>query len=137
MGKYLSLCPKRGKNKKIYGQRLGKYQIRNGGHFFSFRSICSKKKERPDCDEAQKLVAAWQRHITEHYYDCFTEMLAGLGQMYQQDPRFLKIWNNMEKIAPNLQVRQSMFTAKKSKAFLKSYYPHIKNSSICWSFLLH
>ena len=74
--------------KKIYGQRLGKYQIRNGGHFFSFRSISSKKKERPDCDEAQKLVAAWQRHITEHYYDCFTEMLAGLGQMYQQDPRF-------------------------------------------------
>ena len=48
----------------------------------------TRKKERPDCDEAQKLVAAWQRHITEHYYDCSTEMLAGLGQMYQQDPRF-------------------------------------------------
>ena len=87
MGKYLSLCPKRGKNKKIYGQRLGKYQIRNGGHFFSFPAL-ARKKERPDCDEAQKLVAAWQRHITEHYYDCSTEMLAGLGQMYQQDPRF-------------------------------------------------
>lgn len=56
--------------------------------FSHFAALARKKKERPDCDEAQKLVAAWQRHITEHYYDCFTEMLAGLGQMYQQDPRF-------------------------------------------------
>ena len=55
---------------------------------FSHFAAWARKKERPDCDEAQKLVAAWQRHITEHYYDCSTEMLAGLGQMYQQDPRF-------------------------------------------------
>ena len=37
------------------------------------------------------------------------------GKCTSRTLAFLKIWNNMEKIAPNLQVRQSMFTAKKVK----------------------
>ena len=67
---------------------IGKISNQKWRSFFLISQHWLEKKERPDCDEAQKLVAAWQRHITEHYYDCFTEMLAGLGQMYQQDPRF-------------------------------------------------
>lgn len=37
---------------------------------------------------AQELVAAWQQHITDHFYTCTREILAGLGQMYTADPRF-------------------------------------------------
>lgn len=29
-----------------------------------------------------------QNHITENYYLCTNEILAGLGQMYVVDPRF-------------------------------------------------
>ena len=32
--------------------------------------------------------AALQRYITEHYYACTAEILAGLGQMYTADERF-------------------------------------------------
>lgn len=44
----------------------------------------------PDCQKAQDLVSKWQAHITRHYYRCTTEILAGLGQMYQADSRFLE-----------------------------------------------
>ena len=36
----------------------------------------------PACGEAQAQVAAIQAHITEHYYSCTNEILAGLGTMY-------------------------------------------------------
>lgn len=39
---------------------------------------------------AQKLVEQWQAFITEHYYICTKEILAGLGQMYVADERFRK-----------------------------------------------
>lgn len=38
--------------------------------------------------DAQRLVAEWQAHIRRYYYDCTTEILAGLGEMYTQDERF-------------------------------------------------
>jgi hypothetical protein len=40
--------------------------------------------------EAQALVAKLQTHITEHYYTCTDEILAGLGKMYVADERFKK-----------------------------------------------
>ena len=43
-----------------------------------------------DSDEAQALVAKLQTHITENYYTCTDEILAGLGQMYVTDERFKK-----------------------------------------------
>ena len=43
-----------------------------------------------DSDEAQALVAKLQAHITENYYTCTDEILAGLGQMYVADERFKK-----------------------------------------------
>ena len=43
-----------------------------------------------DSAEAQALVAKLQAHITENYYTCTDEILAGLGQMYVADERFKK-----------------------------------------------
>jgi len=38
----------------------------------------------------QALVARWKAFISERYYDCTDEILAGLGQMYVADERFTK-----------------------------------------------
>lgn len=46
--------------------------------------------ESPQCEEVQLLVGQWQQHITDTYYDCTKEVLAGLGQMYVADERFTK-----------------------------------------------
>ena len=42
----------------------------------------------PEDARVQALVARWQAHITDNYYTCTDEILAGLGQMYTQDERF-------------------------------------------------
>ncbi len=41
----------------------------------------------PAGPEAQATVAAWHAHLA-HFYDPGAEVLAGLGQMYVDDPRF-------------------------------------------------
>ena len=43
-----------------------------------------------DSPEVQALVAKLQAHITENYYTCTDEILAGLGKMYVADERFKK-----------------------------------------------
>ena len=40
--------------------------------------------------EAQALITKLQAHITENYYTCTDEILAGLGKMYVADERFKK-----------------------------------------------
>ena len=57
-------------------------------------ALCLKKGEVPDSAEAQNLVKMLQNHITENYYLCTNEILAGLGQMYMADERFK---NNIDK----------------------------------------
>jgi DNA-binding transcriptional MerR regulator len=57
-------------------------------------SVCMKNGEKPDSSEAQSLVKKLQSHITENYYTCTDEILAGLGQMYVLDERFT---NNIDK----------------------------------------
>lgn len=42
----------------------------------------------PDSEEARAAVHALQAHITENFYTCTKEILAGLGQMYAADERF-------------------------------------------------
>ena len=42
----------------------------------------------PAAPEAQDAVRALQQFITDHYYTCTPEILAGLGQMYTADDRF-------------------------------------------------
>ena len=44
----------------------------------------------PDAAAVQEKVAALQRYITENFYTCTDEILAGLGQMYTADERFQK-----------------------------------------------
>ena len=51
-------------------------------------SLCMKNGTAPDSAEAQNLVKTLQNHITENYYLCTNEILAGLGQMYVADERF-------------------------------------------------
>ena len=51
---------------------------------------CKQSGAEVDSNEAQALVAKLQAHITEHYYTCTDEILAGLGKMYVADERFKK-----------------------------------------------
>ena len=57
---------------------------------------CMKDGNTADSDEAQTLVKELQNYITENYYTCTNEILAGLGQMYVADERFK---NNIDKHA--------------------------------------
>ena len=41
-----------------------------------------------DSVKTQRLVKKLQEHITENYYTCTIEILAGLGKMYTTDERF-------------------------------------------------
>ncbi len=51
-------------------------------------SECRKNGHSPDSAEAQSLVQKLQSHISDNYYTCTKEILAGLGQMYVLDERF-------------------------------------------------
>ena len=42
----------------------------------------------PADDDAQKLVAKLQRYITDNFYNCTDEILAGLGKVYVADGEF-------------------------------------------------
>ncbi|WP_040196858.1 MerR family transcriptional regulator [Candidatus Soleaferrea massiliensis] len=42
----------------------------------------------PSDSKVQQLVAGWQTFITDHFYTCTNEILAGLGEMYVADERF-------------------------------------------------
>ena len=49
---------------------------------------CRNSGSAPDSKEAQALVKKWQDYITENFYTCTKEILAGLGEMYTADERF-------------------------------------------------
>lgn len=57
---------------------------------FAEFAACKNGGLTPDSAEAQLLVAKLQTHITENYYACTDEILAGLGKMYVADERFKK-----------------------------------------------
>ena len=65
-------------------------------HIMAEFAVCMKKDETPHSAEAQNLVKTLQNYITENYYLCTNEILAGLGQMYVADERFK---NNIDKHA--------------------------------------
>ena len=58
-------------------------------HIMAEFALCLKNGAAPDSAEAQNLVRALQSHITENFYNCTKPILAGLGQMYVSDERFL------------------------------------------------
>ncbi len=49
---------------------------------------CKQNGDTADSVEAQALVKELQDYITDNYYTCTNEILAGLGQMYVADERF-------------------------------------------------
>ena len=57
---------------------------------FTEFAACKESGATADSAEAQELVAKLQAHITENYYTCTDEILAGLGKMYACDERFKK-----------------------------------------------
>ena len=57
---------------------------------FADFAVCKESDAEADSNEAQALVAKLQAHITENYYTCTDEILAGLGKMYVADERFKK-----------------------------------------------
>ena len=67
-----------------------KWQAVNDGLMVIFAKFaeCMNNGNTADSDEAQALVKELQDYITENYYTCTTEILAGLGQMYVADERF-------------------------------------------------
>ena len=69
-----------------------KWAEANGGLMAIFAEFASCKDSGASADsaEAQALVSKLQAHITETYYTCTDEILAGLGKMYVADERFKK-----------------------------------------------
>ena len=57
-------------------------------------AVCMKNGKETASAEVQSLVETLQSHITENYYTCTKEILAGLGKMYTADERFR---NNIDK----------------------------------------
>ena len=55
---------------------------------------CMRNGNTADSDKSQALVKELQAYITENYYTCTNEILAGLGQIYVADERFK---NNIDK----------------------------------------
>ena len=53
-------------------------------------AACKDSGASADSDGAQALVTKLQTHITDNYYTCTYEILAGLGKMYVADERFKK-----------------------------------------------
>lgn len=51
-------------------------------------AVCKSDGYASESDKAQALVEKWQAYITENYYSCTKEILAGLGAMYTADERF-------------------------------------------------
>ncbi len=47
----------------------------------------------PTSPEVRAALDRWQRHISERFYPCTDEILAGLGQMYVADERFRRNLN--------------------------------------------
>ena len=75
-----------------------KWQEVNDGLMSVFANFaeCMQNGNTADSVEAQALVKELQDYITENYYTCTNEILAGLGQMYVADERFK---NNIDKHA--------------------------------------
>ena len=66
-------------------------------HIMAAFALCMQKGETPDSAQTQSLVKTLQDHITQNYYRCTDQILAGLGQMYVADARFQ---NNIDRQAP-------------------------------------
>lgn len=53
-----------------------------------FAEFGAMRESAPESDKVQAQVQKLQDFITEHYYTCTDEILAGLGAMYIADAEF-------------------------------------------------
>lgn len=53
-----------------------------------FKAFAKLRDCDPGSEGVQELVRTWQKYITDNFYTCTNEILAGLGLMYVQDERF-------------------------------------------------
>ena len=72
---------------KYTDEDFARIQAESGALFAEFAALVGTN---PADARAQALVARWQKLISESYYFCTDEILAGLGQMYIADERFTK-----------------------------------------------
>lgn len=85
---------------KRYGQytKEEKEKIFNNGTRI-FLEIADLMDTNPGDEKVLNLIKQWQDHISNSFYYCDLEILAGLGKMYVADTRFKK---NIDKIKPGL-----------------------------------
>ena len=58
------------------------------GSILAAFATCKAQGNVPSSPAAQELVEKLQNYISNHFYTCTKEILAGLGQMYTADERF-------------------------------------------------
>ena len=73
---------------KQYGHQERKDLAEGMDQMMEAFAQCMKQGNAPDSAQAQTLVKSLQNHISENYYRCTEEILAGLGQMYVADEHF-------------------------------------------------
>ena len=56
---------------------------------FAEFSVCMKSGAKPSDESAQLLVKKLRDFISANFYNCTNDILAGLGQMYTADERFI------------------------------------------------
>ena len=100
-------------NEKTKAYSKERFADINTGLEYILRDFAELMKSgvEPSADKAQALVKKLQDYITENYYTCTDEILAGLGQMYVADERFK---NNIDKYASG--------TAEFVNRAIKAYY---------------
>ena len=101
-------------NEKTKGYSKVRFADINTGLEYIFRDFAKLMKSgaEPDSSEAQALVKKLQDYITDNYYTCTDEILAGLGQMYVADERFK---SNIDKYADGTAV----FVSKTIETYTK------------------
>lgn len=55
---------------------------------FAEFAVCKKEGNTPGSEQAMALAIKLQNYITDHFYICTKQILAGLGRMYVMDTRF-------------------------------------------------
>ena len=90
----------------------GKWQKVSGEQSEIFAEFAALAAEgvKPDSSEAMALAARWQKYISDNFYKCTDEILAGLAEMYITDERFKA---NLDKAGEG--------TAEFMSATIKSY----------------
>lgn len=76
--------------KKTAGYSKEKWTEINGGMESLIKEFaaCKNSGTLPSDNSAQAIAKKWRDFITENYYTCTKEILAGLGEMYSADERF-------------------------------------------------